>query len=79
MDNQYSNNNVNSGNCIPYETTITDVKLARAYVPFQKFCSTYMPIEALRNGTSFPELLSPYNVSTTAIEPSSTNRLEEMS
>lgn len=46
--------------CIPQEMTITNVKLANAYVPFQKFCSLYPPLEALMKGTAFPELFSPF-------------------
>lgn len=47
-------------NCIPQETVIYDVKLAHAYVPFQKFCSSFSPEVGLRMGTIFPELFSPY-------------------
>jgi hypothetical protein len=46
--------------CIPQETVITDVKLARAYVPYQKLCTTFPPVEGLDKGTIFPELYSPY-------------------
>lgn len=46
--------------CIPQEMIIRDVKLARAYVPFQRLCSTFPTIEALCKGTLFPELFSPY-------------------
>jgi hypothetical protein len=46
--------------CIPQETVIRDVKLARAYVPFQRLCNTYPAVEALCKGTLFPELFSPY-------------------
>jgi hypothetical protein len=49
------------GTCIPQETEIRNVKLANAYVPWQKFCGTYSPIESLRKGTVFPELHSPYH------------------
>lgn len=49
-------------NCIPQETTIKNVKLARAYVPYQKLCKLLYPIEALKYGTAFPELYSPYDV-----------------
>lgn len=47
-------------NCTPEETTITNVRLATAYVPFQKFCATLSPIKSLVEGTAFPELVSPY-------------------
>jgi hypothetical protein len=46
--------------CVPQETVLRNVKLARAYVPFQKLCSLYSPIDALKRGTAFPELYSPY-------------------
>lgn len=46
--------------CIPQEMMITNVKLATAYVPFQKYCGTFCPIEGLDKGTVFPELYSPY-------------------
>jgi hypothetical protein len=47
-------------NCIPQETIIRDVRLAAAYVPYQNICTLFSPIEALRRGTVFPELYSPY-------------------
>ncbi|MFL0251133.1 spore coat associated protein CotJA [Clostridium neuense] len=47
--------------CIPQETVIANVRLASAYVPFQKMCSTLPPVEALKKGTIFPELYSPYS------------------
>jgi len=47
-------------NCIPQETEIKGVRLATAYVPFQKYCTIFSPIEALKRGTAFPELYSPY-------------------
>jgi hypothetical protein len=46
--------------CIPQETFLTNVRLARAYVPFQKLCNTFSPVEGLVKGTIFPELFSPY-------------------
>lgn len=49
-----------SGNCIPQETILRNVKLAHAYVPFQKLCTTLSPMEGLKKGTIFPELFSPY-------------------
>jgi hypothetical protein len=49
-----------NASCIPQETTITNVRLANAYVPFQKFCTTYTPEVSLIKGTSFPELYSPW-------------------
>lgn len=49
------------GVCIPQEMVIKNVRLAAAYVPFQKLCTLLSPIEALSKGTVFPELYSPYN------------------
>jgi hypothetical protein len=47
-------------NCIPQETVIKNVRLAAAYVPYQSLCTLFTPIEALKRGTAFPELYSPY-------------------
>ncbi|MBL4935657.1 spore coat associated protein CotJA [Clostridium sp. YIM B02515] len=47
-------------NCIPQETVIKNVRLAAAYVPYQFMCELFRPIEALKRGTAFPELYSPY-------------------
>jgi hypothetical protein len=49
--------------CVPQETALYNVKLARAYVPYQKFCTIYMPVESLLKGTIFPELYEPYTES----------------
>jgi len=49
------------GNCIPQETIIRDVRLAAAYVPYQKLCTIFSPIEGLKRGTIFPELYSPWD------------------
>ena len=46
--------------CIPQETSIDCVRLAQAYVPFQKFCGMWPPLRSLLAGTIFPELYSPY-------------------
>ena len=48
-------------NCIPQETVIKNVRLAAAYVPYQKLCTLFTPLEALKRGTAFPELYSPYD------------------
>jgi hypothetical protein len=37
-----------------------ELELARAYIPYQKYTSTYSPREALEKGTLFPELYRPY-------------------
>ena len=47
-------------NCVPQETSIRDVRLAAGYVPYQKFCTMFSPLESLMKGTVFPELYSPY-------------------
>lgn len=52
--------NENIKDCVPQETVIRNVRLAAAYVPYQKFCTCYSPLEGLMNGTIFPELVSPY-------------------
>lgn len=38
----------------------SQMRLARSYVPCQKFGQTYSPREALEKGTLFPDLFSPY-------------------
>jgi hypothetical protein len=55
-----NNSEVSSDRCIPQETYIEDVELAHAYVPFQKLCDTFSPLESLRKGTAFPPLLNVY-------------------
>ena len=42
--------------CVPLETPIEDVKLARAYVPVQVRCATFAPAVSLTKGTAFPPL-----------------------
>ena len=63
---EYENRNkmnkcTTSKNCIPQETVIKHVRLAAAYVPYQKLCTLFTPLEALKRGTAFPELYSPYD------------------
>jgi hypothetical protein len=48
------------GKCMPQETVIRNVRLAAAYVPYQKLCAILSPLESLSKGTVFPELYSPY-------------------
>lgn len=62
MNTNYYNtkNSCTSKPCIPQETVIKNVRLARAYVPFQNYCSVYSPKEGLAKGTVFPELYQPY-------------------
>lgn len=40
----------------------SNVELAMAYVPIQKFENTYEPQIALKKGTIFPELDKPFQV-----------------
>lgn len=42
--------------CVPQEMVIENVRLAQAYVPFQKLCTTFTPLMGLKNGTIFPPL-----------------------
>lgn len=42
------------------EAQYYDWKLARAYVPFQKYRERYDPMKGLMRGTIFPELDMPY-------------------
>lgn len=46
--------------CVPWEQTITGVQIAHAYVPWQRLCGTFMPMQALKAGTAFPELTGMY-------------------
>jgi hypothetical protein len=48
------------GPCIPQETVIENVRLAHAYVPFEKMCYTFDPLTALKKGTAFPPLFNIY-------------------
>ena len=48
--------------CIPLETPIMDVRLAHAYVPWQKLCGTMSPVQSLKSGTIFPELTDQYGI-----------------
>lgn len=47
--------------CVPQEMIIRNVRLAAAYVPYQRLCELFRPLEALKRGTAFPELYSPFN------------------
>ena len=47
-------------NQIYQELGIKTIKLAHAYVPFQRFTKNYCPEEALKKGTLYPELWMPY-------------------
>ncbi|MGB9679391.1 MAG: spore coat associated protein CotJA [Minisyncoccia bacterium] len=39
---------------------LSGLKLAQAYIPLQKYVSSYPPEEAIKKGTIFPELDIPY-------------------
>jgi hypothetical protein len=58
--NMYITNCPPMNTCIPQEMVIRNVRLAAAYVPYQQLCTLLSPMEALRHGTIFPELYSPY-------------------
>ena len=66
MRNRYNNRRRNSCNCpncrncrelpvMPYNPMY-----ANAYVPYQYLDDVFTPCESLENGTTFPELVSPY-------------------
>ncbi|WP_207719849.1 spore coat associated protein CotJA [Clostridium algidicarnis] len=59
-DSRLSSDCITQKKCIPQETVITNVRLAAAYVPYQKLCTLFSPIESLKRGTVFPELYSPF-------------------
>ncbi|HHY92972.1 MAG TPA: spore coat associated protein CotJA [Firmicutes bacterium] len=44
----------------PKAQALQQLRLARAYVPFQMYTTRFEPLEALRRGTIFPELYMPY-------------------
>jgi hypothetical protein len=43
-----------------YCQAVNSCALAMAYVPWQRWCNTYEPAEALCHGTIFPELDLPF-------------------
>lgn len=49
-----------SKGCVPFETPIIPKGLAQAYVPNQKICDFFEPMEGLKKGTIFPSLYRPY-------------------
>ena len=61
MCNMDNNFNSPQDNCIPQELIIKNVRLAAAYVPYQQMCTILSPLDALKHGTVFPELYSPYD------------------
>lgn len=60
-DGMYDANCMPMMKCIPQEMVIKNVRLAAAYVPWQNMCELFKPLEALRRGTAFPELYSPFD------------------
>lgn len=42
------------------EDMMSQLRLARVYVPIQQFGAVYSPMQALRRGTLFPDLDIPY-------------------
>lgn len=62
-NNSFNNNTINmddrlgSIGCHSFPTVL---RYGNAYVPNQTFRTVYSPLEGLRNGTMFPELVSPY-------------------
>lgn len=50
----------NSKKEIKADAYVAPVRLAQAYVPWQRYGVIYSPPEALEKGTLFPELYFPY-------------------
>lgn len=44
----------------PIAPNLPNMRLARAYIPFQVYTKSFPPREALERGTMFPELYSPW-------------------
>jgi hypothetical protein len=51
---------------VPVSTTMTCMRLARAYIPAQPYTALYPLPEGLRKGTIFPNLYYPYMESSRA-------------
>ena len=65
MRNRYNNRrrgtcNCHCRNCKEMPVMPNNPLLANAYVPYQYIDEVFCPMEALENGTAFPELVSPY-------------------
>lgn len=63
VSNEYENYDINSCNCgFDEEENIFPINpmLGQSYVPIQKMDKTFTPYCGLKNGTIFPELVSPY-------------------
>ena len=52
--------NQNGMNCRMPDTMPQMPLLANSYVPYQTIQDTFCPMDSLQNGTTFPELVSPY-------------------
>ena len=52
--------NVNKEPDVKASSLMASVKLAQAYVPWQRYGAIYSPQEALEKGTLFPDLYRPY-------------------
>lgn len=52
--------NASTQPCVPQEEYLDNIKLAHAYVPFQKLCNVFDPQTALVQGTVFPPLVNVY-------------------
>ena len=50
----------NCPNCRMPDFMPENPQLAKAYVPYQELDDTFCPEEALKHGTAYPELVSPY-------------------
>jgi hypothetical protein len=50
----------NPENDIKTQSLFSDLRLAEAYIPFQRYGQIFDPMAALMNGTLFPELYRPY-------------------
>ena len=50
----------NCPNCNVPDFMPENPQLAKAYVPYQELDDTFCPEEALKHGTAYPELVSPY-------------------
>ncbi len=50
-----------SKNCMELPEMPVNPMLGNAYVPYQYIDETFCPCDSLENGTTFPELVSPYS------------------
>lgn len=47
-------------NCYPPGSGMGNMKLAHAYIPYQRYSDHYPLVEAFKKGTLYPELWMPY-------------------